>query len=85
MEKQLYETLLKELQTALPQLQKAAKAAASLDVLSTFARHAEERGYVCPEFADYPLIEISNGRHPVDAISSASKVSKPRGQVMNKE
>ena len=65
LEKQLYETLLKELQTALPQLQKAAKAAASLDVLSTFARHAEERGYVCPEFADYPLIEISNGRHPV--------------------
>ena len=34
-------------------------------MLSTFARHAEERGYVCPEFADYPLIEISNGRHPV--------------------
>ena len=65
LEKQLYETLLKELQTALPQLQKAAKAAASLDVLSTFARQAEERGYVCPEFADYPLIEISNGRHPV--------------------
>ena len=65
LEKQLYETLLKELQTALPQLQKAAKAVASLDVLSTFARHAEERGYVCPEFADYPLIEISNGRHPV--------------------
>ncbi|MDO4907909.1 DNA mismatch repair protein MutS [Neisseria sp.] len=65
LEKQLYDTLLKELQTALPQLQQAAKAAASLDVLSTFARHAEERGYVCPEFADYPLIEISNGRHPV--------------------
>ncbi|MDO5070314.1 MAG: DNA mismatch repair protein MutS [Neisseria zoodegmatis] len=65
LEKQLYETLLKELQTALPQLQKAAKAAASLDVLSTFAKHAEERGYVCPEFADYPLIEIDNGRHPV--------------------
>ena len=65
LEKQLYDTLLKELQTALPQLQKAAKAAASLDVLSTFARHAEERGYVCPEFADYPLIEINNGRHPV--------------------
>lgn len=65
LEKQLYDALLKELQTALPQLQQAAKAAAALDVLSAFARHAGERGYVCPEFADYPLVEIGNGRHPV--------------------
>ncbi len=65
LEKQLFDALLKELQTALPQLQKTAKAAASLDVLSTFARLAQEHGYVCPEFADYPVIQIENGRHPV--------------------
>ena len=65
LEKRLFEALLKEVQTALPQLQKAAKAAAALDVLSTFAATAAERGFVCPEFADYPVIHIENGRHPV--------------------
>lgn len=65
LEKRLFEALLKEVQTALPQLQKAAKAAAALDVLSTFAVTAAERGFVRPEFADYPVIHIENGRHPV--------------------
>ncbi|ASK27286.1 DNA mismatch repair protein MutS [Neisseria chenwenguii] len=65
LEKQLFDALLKELQTALPLLQRAAKAAASLDVLAAFARHAEERGYTRPAFADYPVIDIQNGRHPV--------------------
>lgn len=65
LEKRLFEALLKEVQTALPQLQKAAKAAAALDVLSTFAATAAERGFVCPEFTDYPIIHIENGRHPV--------------------
>ena len=65
LEKRLFEALLKDIQTTLPQLQKAAKAAAALDVLSTFAATAAERGFVCPEFADYPIIHIENGRHPV--------------------
>ena len=65
LEKRLFEALLKEVQTALPQLQKAAKAASALDVLSTFAAIAAERDFVCPEFADYPIIHIENGRHPV--------------------
>ena len=65
LEKRLFEALLKDIQTTLPQLQKAAKAAATLDVLSTFAATAAERGFVCPEFADYPVIHIENGRHPV--------------------
>ena len=65
LEKRLFEALLKDIQTTLPQLQKAAKAAAALDVLSTFAAIAAERGFVCPEFADYPVLHIENGRHPV--------------------
>lgn len=65
LEKRLFEALLKDIQTTLPQLQKAAKAVAALDVLSTFAATAAERGFVCPEFADYPVIHIENGRHPV--------------------
>ena len=65
LEKQLFDEILKTLQAALPQLQQAAKAAATLDVLATFARHAQERGYTAPGFADYPVIEIEGGRHPV--------------------
>ena len=65
LEKQLFDEILKTLQAALPQLQQAAKAAATLDVLATFARHAQERGYCMPEFADYPVIDIEAGRHPV--------------------
>lgn len=65
LEKRLFEALLKDIQTTLPQLQKAAKAAAALDVLSTFSALAKERNFVCPEFADYPVIHIENGRHPV--------------------
>ena len=42
LEKRLFEALLKDIQTTLPQLQKAAKAAAALDVLSTFAATAAE-------------------------------------------
>ncbi|MDO5058871.1 MAG: DNA mismatch repair protein MutS [Neisseria sp.] len=65
LEKRLYDALMAELQTMLPQLQQAAKAAAALDVLCTFARHSVEQNYCAPEFADYPCIEISDGRHPV--------------------
>ncbi|MCF7520876.1 DNA mismatch repair protein MutS [Neisseria sp. ZJ106] len=65
LEKQLFDNLLKELQATLPQLQQAAKAAAALDVLSAFAALAEQRQFVCPEFADYPVLHIRNGRHPV--------------------
>ncbi|WP_416191659.1 DNA mismatch repair protein MutS [Neisseria sp. CCUG12390] len=65
LEKQLFENLLKDIQTALPQLQKAAKAAAALDVLAAFAALAQTRRFVCPEFADYPVLEIDGGRHPV--------------------
>ncbi|MCP1772746.1 DNA mismatch repair protein MutS [Neisseria perflava] len=65
LEKRLFDDILKQLQTALPQLQQAAKAAAALDVLAAFAAIAAERGFVRPEFADYPVLEISDGRHPV--------------------
>ncbi|WP_304703328.1 DNA mismatch repair protein MutS [Neisseria viridiae] len=65
LEKQLFDGVLKNLQTALPQLQKAAKAAAALDVLSTFSALEKERNFVRPKFADYPVIHIENGRHPV--------------------
>lgn len=65
LEKQLYTELLAQLQSHLPALQQCAKAAASLDVLSAFAAQAQQYSYCAPEFADYPVLDISNGRHPV--------------------
>ncbi|WP_315286845.1 DNA mismatch repair protein MutS [Neisseria bacilliformis] len=65
LEKKLYDQLLKDLQNELPLLQKTAKAAAALDVLAAFAAQAAERGYCRPQFAAYPCIDISDGRHPV--------------------
>lgn len=47
LEKQLFDGVLKNLRTALPQLQKAAKAAAALDVLSTFSALGK-RAELCP-------------------------------------
>ena len=65
LEKQLYEDILRRLQTMLPQIQRTARAAAALDVLSAFARTAAEWHYTKPDFADHSTIEIENGRHPV--------------------
>ncbi|HFB2669109.1 TPA: DNA mismatch repair protein MutS [Neisseria gonorrhoeae] len=41
------------------------EAVTALDVLSTFSALAKERNFVRPEFADYPVVHIENGRHPV--------------------
>lgn len=65
LEKQLYDELLHHLQAALPELTRAARAAATLDVLCSFAATADEYGYTAPEFADYPVLHIEDGRHPV--------------------
>nr|WP_294864437.1 DNA mismatch repair protein MutS [uncultured Pseudogulbenkiania sp.] len=65
LEKQLYETLLDELAPHIAELQLIAQAVATLDVLAAFARHAETRNYVEPEFVDEVRLEIIEGRHPV--------------------
>lgn len=65
LERQLYNGILAHLQNHLPLLQKLARAAATLDVLTAFAVQAAEHHYCAPEFVDYPCIQIQNGRHPV--------------------
>lgn len=67
LEKRLYEALLTQLQMELPLLQRCAKAAATLDVLTTFATYADLNGYCFPQFVKYPYLQIKNGRHPVVA------------------
>jgi DNA mismatch repair protein mutS len=65
LEKQLYEELLRQLQAQLPQIQRSARAAATLDVLNSFAHTARSQNYTRPQFTDHSSLSIQNGRHPV--------------------
>ena len=64
-EKSLYEDLLAELATAIPALQRAALALASLDVLATHASRAEALNWSRPLFVSTLGIRVRAGRHPV--------------------
>jgi DNA mismatch repair protein MutS len=64
-EKQLYEELLDKLHPWCMALLHSAESASSLDVLSSFAYHAEANGWVRPAFSEEPGIRIVRGRHPV--------------------
>lgn len=66
-EKELYESLLDQLQEPLAALQASAEACATLDVLSNLARAAERLDLVRPERVEDSSIEIIEGRHPVVA------------------
>lgn len=74
LEKQLFDGVLKNLQTALPQLQKAAKAAAALDVLSTFSALAKERNFVRPEL---PTIRLSTSKTAAIPLSNSRYATSP--------
>jgi DNA mismatch repair protein MutS len=64
-EKQLYDELLDQLITRLAELQTTAAALAALDVLANFAERAIALRYAAPTLTDEPVIEITEGRHPV--------------------
>jgi DNA mismatch repair protein MutS len=64
-EKVLYDALLRELGAAIPALQGAAVALASIDVLTTLAERAQALSLVRPVFVAEPGIAIRGGRHPV--------------------
>jgi len=64
-EKRLYEALLVELSDAIPALQRAALALASLDVLCAHAQQADALGWARPSFAAAPGLRVRGGRHPV--------------------
>ena len=67
LEKRLYDDILRRLQDNVKLFRDMARAAATLDVLATFAQLADENGWVKPQFADYPVIDIVRGSHPVVA------------------
>jgi len=64
-EKTLYDSLLAELAAAVPELQRAAHALASLDLFSAHAAQAAALGWTQPSFVADVGIAIQNGRHPV--------------------
>ena len=64
-EKTLYDVLVSELAEAIPALQRAALALATLDVLATHAAQAEMLDWVRPAFVATPGLSIRGGRHPV--------------------
>ena len=64
-EKALYEELLRRLGESLPALQQSAAALAALDCLCNLAERARALDWMRPELTGEPLIEISDGRHPV--------------------
>ncbi len=64
-ERFLYDALLAELAPAIPALQKAAAALATLDVLAAFAERAEALDLAKPFFVPATGIAIRGGRHPV--------------------
>jgi len=64
-ERTLYDALLRELGPAIPELQRAAQALATLDVLATHAAQAAVRDWVRPTFVEAPGLEIRGGRHPI--------------------
>src|SRR5262245_48527101 len=64
-EKLLFDELVAALAPAIPALQRAASALATLDVLATLAERAEALKLVQPEFGPTPGLSIRGGRHPV--------------------
>lgn len=65
LEKRLYEALLDELAPHIPELQRIARAVATLDVLSNLAERATTLGYCKPTLTSSSVIDIQAGRHPV--------------------
>jgi DNA mismatch repair protein MutS len=64
-EKRLFEALLAELAPAVPALQRAAEALATLDVLANLAERAQALRLSRPRFVHEPGIVVRGGRHPV--------------------
>ena len=65
LETRLFGELVAAMQEFVPHIQIDANVAARLDCLLSFAKTADEHGYVRPEVADDVVIDITQGRHPV--------------------
>lgn len=64
-EKLLFDSVLGELQAALPELARIARAVAHLDMLGALAEVSLTRNFARPRFTDTPGLWLEAGRHPV--------------------
>lgn len=65
METQLFGELVTAMQAFIPMIQTDANLIARLDCLLSFARAADDNGYVRPVVEDSDVLDIRQGRHPV--------------------
>ncbi|WP_255555480.1 DNA mismatch repair protein MutS [Enterovibrio paralichthyis] len=78
LEKKLWEELFDKLLPHLEQLQKAAEALSTLDVLANLAERAESLGYCRPTLTSERGIAIAGGRHPVvEQVLDAPFIANP--------
>ncbi len=65
LEAEIFSRLLREVADSVGRVKKAGRALSELDVLSSLANIAAEKGWVRPELSDKPALEIIGGKHPV--------------------
>ena len=85
MEARLWETLVSELQPALPGLRDTAADVARTDVLASFATIARDRGYVRPEISEGTRLDASESRHPVLELDPRHRPFVPNPVAMDTE
>jgi DNA mismatch repair protein MutS len=73
LERQLFESLVLELQHFVANIQCIAKTLAQVDMLCALAIKARILNWVKPELVENPVIDIENGRHPVVEAQLAKK------------
>jgi len=73
LEARVFERLRAAVAEQIEQVQRAAHAAARLDVIGAFAYAASMRGYCRPELVTKPVLKIVHGRHPVLDVTLAEK------------
>lgn len=64
-EQQLYDELVQKIIDRYVDISYAIKCLAYLDIYTSFALIAQERGYIRPEITEDPILEIENGKHPI--------------------
>jgi DNA mismatch repair protein MutS len=64
-EEELFRVLREHVAVQASRLQRAGDVLARLDVLAALAELAATRGYCRPELSDEPVLDITDGRHPV--------------------
>ncbi len=69
LEKRLFDELLSLLDPWIPVLQSAAEALAALDCFCGLSSLISQERWILPELVDQPVIDVTEGRHPVLALT----------------